>query len=351
MLNSDGEFAFRPLNEFSENEWNSQLIYFDSFIYHSYWYLKYVEILNKKYSIQNLTTSLYKGNDVVAIIPFFIEIIDGQCQCSIGEDVIPAPIFHRVLNKSQILGIYELIVNHYSLLIKQKKCNLARFGYSPLCINSHDDFFLKKFNYIEDITNPDWYIFKARKSVIIELNKSFNILLKNCRKGHRANYLATKKKVFLKILNSDYYDKKIFDDYVDFYLKIKGPKRTLDAFKFDYEAIAKGFQILFICYYREVIIGAIAVHCFQRKVRYNSSVQAYGVNKGLFPNHFLIIEAIKYFQRKDFELFELGEVFSKNIQNCDRTKEYNISHFKLGFGGEIYPSVKVQKKFTYDKSK
>ena len=84
----------RRFKDFSSSEWDDLLCFFDGTINYTSWFINYIEVLNSGLEIENLTFSLFKSNKIIAIIPLYVEKIDGQNQISMGQEPIYAPIFN-----------------------------------------------------------------------------------------------------------------------------------------------------------------------------------------------------------------------------------------------------------------
>ena len=137
----------------------------------------------------------------------------------------------------------------------------------------------------------------------------------------------------------------MFDSYIALYIKVKGKKRSLLAFSQDEKAIKSGLEVIILCEYNKHLVGAIALHTFSNKARYNSSIQDSKINRQVYPNHFLLWQSILYLKEKGFKKFEVGEQIIYEGVNKITDKEKNLSHFKSGWGGNIVPWVKVEKSY------
>jgi hypothetical protein len=210
--------------------------------------------------------------------------------------------------------------------------------------NNSKNYFLK-FGYRSEITEPDWYIFKSNHSYVVDLRLPIEILIKNIRSRYKTNINRTKDKVNLIILDKNYFEEIFFEKYISLYYKVKGLKRSLEAFKLDKIAITSGYESLLMCEFNNKLISAIAIHTHNKKARYNSSIQLYNVAKNIYPNHFLLKSSIEYLKRNNFEFYEVGEQVSSGESYKVSSKEENLSHFKAGWGGKLFPSVKAQKEF------
>ena len=331
--------------EFSIEGWNQLLKNFDASINYTSWFLNYVEVLNVKTSIDNLTFTVFQGDIAIAIVPLYVEKINNDWQISMGQEPIYAPIFSFDALSDDVFGYYEYIIVEVEKIAKKYKCSLARFHYSPLLFTKNSQNYYTKFGYSKEILYPDWYIFKSSHGYIIDLKKSDKILLKNIRSRYRTNINRTSRVVELFILDKLFFEKKLFNKYIDLYYQVKGLKRSKEAFQLDEFAVKNGLQSLLLCEYDDELIGAVAIHTYQKKARYNSSIQLYNVGKGIYPNHFLLKSSIDYLKKNDFELFEIGEQVSHSDLYKVSKKEENLSHFKSGWGGKLIPWMKAQKEF------
>ena len=139
----------------------------------------------------------------------------------------------------------------------------------------------------------------------------------------------------------------MFDRYVALYISVKGQRRSSSAFSLDAIAIKQGLEVLIICEYNNILVGTIGLHTYNKKARYNSSVQDLKVDRAIFPNHFLLWQAILYLNNNGFNQFEIGEQVTNSDSVNVSDKDKNLSHFKAGWGGKLIPSVKIQKNYEY----
>ena len=328
---------------YSKVDWNSLLVNFDSTINYTAWFLDYVEVLNHSSEIKNFTFVLYEIDKPIAIVPLFLEKINGKLQISMGQEPVFAPIFHFNILISHNKKYIEYIINQIDKVATINNCILARFNFSPL-INykfSHNEYF--KFGYHEKILDPDWYIFKSNTSFILNLTNSKESIFNNVRKGHRSNIKQTQKIANLILLDEDSYNEDLFNSYIDLYYEAKGNKRSAKAFKLDSLAINSGLQFIMICEFQNKLIGAIAFHIYNNKARYNSSIQIYNDTLRIHPTHFLLWSGIEYLINKGYTLLEIGEQVSESEHNIVSLKEKNLSHFKAGWGCDLISNNKIQK--------
>jgi len=339
--------VYKPFDAFDAFQWDLLLDNFEVTVSYTAWFLNYVTILNKRTEIKNHTFMVYRGSSVIAIVPIFIEKIDGSWQMSIGQEPISALIFNKIIPQQDVLLLYQPIVKEIERLALEFQCILARFFYSPLLYREEAPNYLKQFGFVEEICYPDWYVFKAKSSYVIDLNNSIEALYKTIRKGHKANIKRTSPKVKLIVLDRSFFDQQLFEQYISLHCKIKGQNRSQAAFVLDRDAVRNGLEVILLCKFNGALVGSVALHTAKSKARYNSSVQDYSLTESIYPTHYLLWSAISYLKENGFSVFEIGEQVIESESYKISQKEKNLSHFKAGWGGRLVPSMKAQKDFTH----
>jgi len=342
MIETDN-LIIKSFKDFSEEEWDNLLDNFDVTVNYTAWFLNYIEVLNIDSSIINTTFTVFNNNKAIAIVPLYVEKIRDNWQISMGQEPVYAPVFYNGVTSDFILECYSFILNKINQIVKKFECILARFHYSPLLHTESSYNYFIKFGYSSEIPYPDWYTFKAKSTYIVDLLKSKNDLYKQIRKSYKSIINRTRRETKLHILDKSFFDHDLFDLYVQLYYTNKGRIRSLSAFDLDALAIRMGYEVLFLCEYNGKLVGAIALHVHDKKARYNSSVQDHDTVKFIYPNHFLIWEAIVYLKENSFELFEIGEQVDESTELSN--KEKNLSYFKAGWGGGLIPYMKTQREF------
>jgi hypothetical protein len=339
------KLSTKPFKSYSSKEWAKILLDFDPTVNYTFWFIDYVEILNEASGIKNYTFVLYQNNNPIAIVPLYVERIDKNWQLSMGQEPIYAPIFCNNCKTADLSRYYEFLLDQINDIVEKYKCVLARFHHSPLLNSKSSIHCFTKFGYVEDILYPDWYIFKCKFSYVINLNNTQEFLFKKIRKGHKSNINQSQRYLELVILDKDSFSQELFNRYVNLYYQVKGDKRSSNAFKLDSMAVKTGFQTIMLCEYKNELVGSIALHTFNNKARYNSSVQVNNLSQWVYPTHFLLWSAVIYLKDRKFDLFEIGEqVVESDLYDVTK-KEKNLSHFKAGWGGELIPWIKMQKDF------
>jgi len=329
-------------NQTKASDWNSLIKNFDVTANYTFWQLNYLTILNE--SIKNLSYILRYKNNVIAVVPLFIEKNNCRFQFATGDEPIFSPVLKKNITKKEFSDYLSFILDDIEFLAKKYNCHLARFQFSPLIQNHIDKKLYIDRGYHERILYPDWYIFKCDKGLIINLNKSEKEIFKSIRKGNRANIKSTEKSVEIKILDKDNFSSDDFKEYIDLYVSEKGNKRSIKAFNFDILGIKEGLEIIFLCFKDGVLIGAIAIYQYEEKARLNSIVKRSKIKK-IYPIHFLIWSAIKHLKCSGISDFEIGEKLIEDPEVSISEKERNLAHFKSGWGANSTPWLKLEKFF------
>ena len=339
------KLSIRRFKSYSSKEWAGILLDFDTTVNYTSWFIDYIETLNEINDIKNYTFVVYEDYIPIAIVPIYVESIENNWQISMGQEPVFAPVFNKNIEKSELSKYCDFLLSEVDELSKNFHCKLARFQFSPLLKYSSIYKNFENFGYNEEISYPDWYIFKSNFSFILNLDKNKELLFRGIRKGHKSNIKYTKKIAKLIILDKQSFKKEFFSRYMDLYYEVKGDKRSFEAFNLDMIAIKSGLQSIMICEFNKEFIGAIAFHTYNNKARYNSSVQLYNINTKIYPTHFLLWSGIKYLKDRNFKLLEIGnQVIESEIYKVSK-KEKNLSHFKAGWGCDLVSYSKIQKDF------
>ena len=229
--------SIKSFENYPSSKWDKLITDFDVTINYTAWFISYIEVLNSNNNIKNLSFLLLEDDEIVAIVPLYVEEINGKCQISMGQEPIYAPIVRTDADASSSLVYCKFILNEIEDISRKFKCTLARFHFSPLLTENMIPNFFIEFGYKEDIQHPDWYIFKSKNSYIINLNNEENDLYSEVRKSNKPHINRTRKETDLVILDGNNFDQSIFDQYIQFYYAVKGNKRSQSAFELDKSAI------------------------------------------------------------------------------------------------------------------
>ena len=164
----------------------------------------------------------------------------------------------------------------------------------------------------KNANEKEWYDFQCNQSLIINLQEKLEKLRANIRNNYK-NYInkTQKSDVELQIINSKSINIKLFEDYGKIHNKTKN-KRSPENLRYNLNLIKENKETIFLCLKNNKIIGAVVVLHFNRMAYYNSS---YLNNNDLtlYPNYYLLWEAIKYLQTQKYEYFHIGSQVDKSF--------------------------------------
>ena len=331
----------------SIDNWDRIVERFKGSIYYSVWSLRYNEVYNKKSKIKNLSFGIYDEEKIVALVPLYIEEINGKVQMSMGENAIYSPLFEASLDSKEILGIYEFIIDNINNLSIKYRVNLARFQVCPLNLLIGKTYYI---NYYElcgfrpFVSKRDWYINKCNYTYILDLSLSIDELYLNIRKSYKSLINKTRREVDLVVLEKGKVGEEEFNKYKEAHYKVKGRNRSEEAFSLDLEGIREGKELVLIANRGEEYIGVVVVYIYNGYGIYNSALTN-TEDKKIYPNHYLLWESIRYLKERNYRYFYLGEQVSRYLEPNE--EEMNLSHFKAAWGGDLVPWLKVEYNFNF----
>jgi len=296
--------------------------------------------LGFEYALETMDYHLSCMDDLLEDNSFVVEQ-DGSCmgvcflplRVSVGYVIAPHAISDKVEKK--IFTQTEAICK--KLGIKELKFSLSVFD---------EHRFNKLLSY--------GFIDTSSTTCSINLDNEQHVLWKNLRKSYKSLVNGfIKDKAYSIIDSSSNHKRKLHDIYVSFHQQhmINERKKPKESFVYEkqYDMLESELaSIIAIKYNEKIIFTNYFFHCNQ-KVVYASS--AYDTDEQFVSkplNHYLLWEAILYFKKYDFKVFNFGTPCGFNIINGFEDyldiKQIDISHFKRGMGAEMktqYQGVKI----------
>ena len=322
---------------FSDSEplwWDKQVVEFNGSVFYSYSYIKYLELCNKNNLIKNLSYVIMDNKKTLSLVIIFVEKIHDQLQMSIGEYSIQSPLINNKIDVDQVNFVKGMIKNNINNICKKYQCILARFQVSSLNILANSDIyqnFYYKWGFTDKILKNEWYSFQCKHSFIIDLKRKKEELRSSIRSSYKSCINKTEKNnIELHIIN--YKNLNLFEEYGRMHNKIKNNKRNSENLLFNLNLIKENKETIFLCMKNKNIIGAIVILHFNNMAYYNS-VFVNNNDNFLYPNHYLLWQAIMYFHSNNYNYFHIGDKIDENITNVPQ-QHINLSFFKSGWGGQ-----------------
>jgi hypothetical protein len=216
--------------DFDKKYWDMLVVEFGGNIFYTVWFLEYINLYAIDSQSENHSFILEDKNNIIAIVPIFIEIIEGKKQISCAQNAVFSPLFNPNLSQKKVLKYFAQIIEIIEVLKDEHSLYLAKFQISSLLLKNNPKIYINNYyllhNY-QDTISLDWYVNKAPFSYIIDIT---TITKSKIRKSFKQFINLTDKKTNLIILDSQNYDKSVFDKYIQIHYKFKGNNRSLENF-------------------------------------------------------------------------------------------------------------------------
>jgi hypothetical protein len=179
---------------------------------------------------------------------------------------------------------------------------------------------------------------------VIDLSIEEPQLLRNMRKGHRADILRADKLMQSAVLNQDTITLEAFERYRLLHHKAAGRvTRSLETFNMMHEWIQQGLAILSFATIKGRDIGFALVSVYKDGAYYTSFCADPEYND-LPIGHILQWKTIQWLKRHKCRQYEIGvQQYGSQPHSPISEKELKIAFFKRGFGGSTVPYWKGEK--------
>jgi hypothetical protein len=324
-------------------DWDNIIKEFNGTYYYSAWSNKYTTELSKVYDTENYTLLIKNTKENLAIFPIFVENDNGNKKISYNTINVYSILFNQSLSYSDSMKIIDIYFKELDKLQIKFNIKSAKFQIDPILAIQNNS----KFNHINYYL-LNHYTDKSELTYVLELDKTIEQLWTNVRKRYR-NYINQMKKYDfdIKILNRNNCSKELFEQFLELHISIKGNNRSVKAFEMDYEAIINGSSVVFLFFKDNQIQASLQHYIYENIVIPNSAMQLYDYDeKNYYPYHYIYWESIKYFKEENMKYYYIGNYSIENDTFNPSKKEKNITFFKSGWGGELYPWIKAEKVYN-----
>nr|NQU89517.1 GNAT family N-acetyltransferase [Bacteroidota bacterium] len=188
-------------------------------------------------------------------------------------------------------------------------------------------------------------LYNINNTIIIDLECDEETLLNNISKYQRRHIKrGAKKGISVKAFNRDYNYaqlEELFHQYQHVHYQAAGritrSQGTWDAM---YEAAVSGKGSLFVSYMGNTPISYLYCGEFSCMAFGFSQANVELYEKEFSPRHLLEWEAIRYYKKKGFKYYEIGERFyGPGLFKIPSDKEISISVMKERYGGFFLPKI------------
>ncbi len=187
------------------------------------------------------------------------------------------------------------------------------------------------------------YLDTSVLSTIINLKKDLNEIWSNARKRIKRAINSMENMLKINFYTYKNISDEIFDAYQKMHLKAAG-RKTRPEFTWNLMKnwITQNKAILVSAELNKEEIGFAIFILYKQNAYYASG--ANDPNKADLPiAHYLFWRVIKWLKQNLFNYFEIGVFSYPSFFTIPSEKENQISFFKQGFGGKIYPVYQEEK--------
>ena len=318
---------FLSLNKNKYQQWNDFCLSSpNAWFWHSTHWLEYtLEYIPNSISLSSLVT---ENKQILAICPLILK--DDEFQ------VFWSPAFANGLEEKKKERVINFTFEHIDRLALENKVKRASFMIYPLSFPRYN--YLMKQGYFDISLNTQ----------VIDLKQDLKVIHSAMRKGHDYDIDRGLKEIGVVVFDSDTIDRVVFEECCELHHKDAGritrPRTTFDM---QYDWIVDGDAILVGAYLNNTWIGFSFVNTYKNKAYYFSACSEPSCNLPIA--HVLTWKTIEWLKKHDFEYYELGwQQYGALPYDFPSKKETEISFFKRGFGGQIFPLFRGEKYYSAD---
>ncbi len=341
------EIEFVPLTRNLYAEWDRFCLdNSDAWFWHTSAWLEYT--LQYRPSLRpNSQSFLYLLEDrVIAVCPLIVESYEYEdsriSEFSYGGDAGPMPVFADNLAGKIRKEAIEKVYSHLNFLAKKLNLGRVSFRSSPPA----PSFWRPGIPTINPLTKLGFADISFATQVL-DLSLDEELLMRNMRKGHRADINRARKTLRATVFDRDSISREVFERYRMLHHKAAGRvTRPLATFEMMFQWIKEGLAILSCASLQETDVGFALVSVYKDAAYYSSSCEDPEHNH-LPIGHILQWEAMRWLKRHAIRRYEIGLQFYGPLLHAEISqKDVNISLFKRGFGGVTVPCWRGEKFYS-----
>jgi hypothetical protein len=320
----------------------------DAWFWHTSRWLEYTLRYRPELQPRSESFLCLRADSVAAICPLIVEIhtrgTESIREFSYGGDAGPAPALAGSLSGKKRKEVLQRVFTHVDELAAKLKIARSSFRLSPLA-----PAFWKS-----DTQKPNPLVKLGFSDIslasqMIDLQPDELQLLREMRKGHRADITRAERMLQTAALDKENITLETFERYRLLHHKAAGRvTRPLVTFQMMHSWIREGSAILCAASLDGVDVGFAVVSVYKEGAYYSSSCEDPEHNH-LPIGHILQWRVMQWLKRRGISRYEIGvQLYSSQPHAVVSDKELKIAFFKRGFGGFAVPFWRGEK--FYDRS-
>ena len=283
---------------------------------------------------------------VVAICPLILESYAAtpmvSAEFSFGGDATPMPALADDLSDADRKMVSQAVFGRVDALARELKVGRVSFRAAP--VSPHF------WNLPQPQENPLMKLGFQDISLatqVIDLSPDETQLLRDMRKGHRADITRAAKLLDAFVLDKDTITRKSFESYRMLHHKAAGRvTRPLATFEMMFQWIQQGTAVLCCAKLGALDVGFALVSVYKDAAYYSSSCE--DPEHNFLPiGHILQWKVMQWLKTHGIRRYEIGmQPFPGQSHTLVSDKELRIAFFKRGFGGMAVPFWRGEKFYS-----
>ena len=281
---------------------------------------------------------------VLAICPLIVETQAAgmNAEFSYGGDCGPAPAFCNGLSQRARKDLTRAVFQHLDSLAEELRVQRASFRMSPLA----PDFWKSAVPQPNPLTKLGFADI-SQASHVIDLCPDPQSLLRDMRKGHRADITRAEKLLDAQVLDQQSITQDAFERYRMLHHKAAGRvTRPLITFEMMHHWIQQGLAVLAVASLQGKDVGFALISVYKDGAYYSSSCED-PEYKHLPIGHIMQWRVLQWLKEHGFRRYEIGlQIWGNQPHAMVSEKEMKIAFFKRGFGGAAVPFWRAEKFYS-----
>jgi len=341
------DLRISSINTFTRDEWNQIVDFIPACSYgHTWEFVNYLSLFQNV--IANESFICFDDRRMpIAVCPFIVTENSAGKYNEISSNGSPVPI--PVVSENYPLRRKKILNSIFKIYFDkalEHNIKVGSFISHPLTNQVNEfgtkyNFELENFLMIPNVVN----------TLVIDLEKNIEVLLKSLSKYQRKNIRKAEKEIKISVVdetndNIDNWMETIQGIHYKSARKSTRPQSTWDSMK---ELVKTGKSNIFVGLYQSEVICYLYCGTYHRMAFGWSQSNVDKYEEKLNVRHLLEWEAILYYKSKGYKYYELGERhFGPQLFHSPTPKEISISDFKENYGGYLMTKIIWRNYFDID---
>jgi len=331
MSNTSKNFSTVFFEKMHEEDWNNFCEKEkDAWFWHTADRIQHVIAVAGKH-VNNQSFAILSNSTIVAIVPLIISAeSDDRSVINYSGWGTPFPVIAKSVSDSSKKQIKSIIFNNIDNISNTYKVDKVLLSKFYQLTNSSDHYC-----YYNELVELE-YINATIYTSVIDLRLDEKTIFSMLRKNHKRDVKKYSDIIECLFLDKDEISLEDVELFKKFYFKVAGknthPDKVFDIF---YKMIGEGNAMLVRASINDVNVGYVFLVTYKRQVYYLMGAQ---VNNDYPVVKVILYKSMVYLRQLQFCSFEVGRMeFESSPFLSTDAKRKEISSFKKGFGGDIYP--------------